>query len=165
MERMENGRLESRVVLTGERGKTRVKVRFDGQERWISFLHFQIVVRLIIARDSGGTGFVSFSKLYPKAVWSLRKSIDNVFGDSRRRVKDGKGDEFIEGGSFGQYRLKFKPGGLLQMTETVRELIGMEYFGEMVLTDDQFEKLCEIANDEAVITRHRWESESHETEN
>jgi hypothetical protein len=146
-EKRQDSCLDPRIVQTGERTVTRVKVFFDGQERWITFLQVHILVRLIIARRNGGTGYVSFEELYPKAACCLKKAIDRPFGDKEKKVEGGKGDAFIEAGSRQQYRLKFEPRGRFDMTETVAELIGMEVCGVTVVSESQYKLLREIAEE------------------
>ena len=143
------------IGMTGERTTTRVKDFFDEGERWISFLHFHILVRLTIARDDGGTGFVSFVGLYPKAACTLRKAIDQLFGDRLPKMANGIGDDFIESGPGVQYRLKFKPKGNLWLADDVTELIGMESGGVVIFTEEQYERLVQIAGKSTVITSNR----------
>ncbi len=144
-----------RIVLTGERNSTRIKIVVDGEPRWITYVQFSVIVILICERASGGTGFVKKHPLiYPKAVYFLREALNGNEREPRAKGKPGRkkrnagdprstGEEFIEAGVNGEYRLRFLPFGSVLVEPSVQELVGMIFWKSPILTQAQFDLLCE----------------------
>lgn len=143
-----------RLVLTGERGATRVKAVVDGQDRSVTYSQLAILVILLCERARPGTGYVKHELIYPKSIRLLRETLNGRVkpespGRPGRKKGNGNrpaGNEFIETGAKGEYRLKFDPVGTTFLEMTFQELIGMVVSKVTILTQAQYDLLCEICD-------------------
>ena len=146
-----------RLVLTGERDSTRVKIVVDGEQRWITYVQFSVIVILICERAGSGTGFVKHELIYPKSIRFLREALNGNERQHRANGKPGrkkrnadaprsKGEEFIETGSTGEYRLRLLPFDTVLVEPSVQELVGMIVWKSPILNQAQYAVLCETCD-------------------
>jgi hypothetical protein len=86
------------LTLSGQRKQRRLVAFVNDIPLELSYGQFRILVRLILARGKGGTGFVADQHaLYPEAIRRLRRVMD--------RAGPNLGNTLIETGAISEYRL------------------------------------------------------------
>jgi hypothetical protein len=144
-----------RLILTGERSATRVRAEANGEPVRLTYVQLAILVLLICERGKSGTGYLRHELIYPKAVRVLRQTLNGMEVQpecsgrpGRKKGADNRlvSDEFIETGTKGEYRLKFNPVGAVCLEMTFQELIGMVVSKVTILTQAQYDLLCEVCD-------------------
>ena len=138
----EKERTMKRILLTSERHRNSINVVVDGVAIALTVNQYCCLVRLVIARGRGHSGFVCDSEfLYPKAIFTLRRALDLAGA--------GTGMQLIENGPTRKYALNDRRLPECRLTISSKDHVALgegmqELVDAGILMEDELEHLRAI---------------------